>query len=142
MVIVLEVDDMQTKRNFSAKREAIYKAITSSRAHPSADAVYEQLKPEIPDLSLGTVYRNLAVFKEMGLIKSVGVYNGQERFDWDMSQHSHFVCTMCFRIVDVPRGRSFVDESLYALVSDECQGVVTDHSVTFYGVCRDCCEKE
>ena len=132
---------MQTKRNFSAKREAIYQAISSTREHPSAERVYEILKPDIPDLSLGTVYRNLSVFKEMGLIKSVGVFNGQERFDWDMSQHSHFVCSECNRIIDIPKGRNMIDESIYHYVAGECGGVVESHSVTFFGVCRECHQK-
>ena len=64
---------MQNKLNFSAKREAIYKTIAESKEHPAAEWIYERLKHDIPDLSLGTVYRNIAVFKEMGIIKSVGV---------------------------------------------------------------------
>lgn len=133
---------MQTKRNFSAKREAIYKKISSSQEHPAAEWVYEQLKPEIPDLSLGTVYRNIAVFKEMGIVKSIGVFNGQERFDWDMTPHSHFVCTGCFRIVDVPKGRSFVDKSMYEFVGSECNAVISGHSICFYGLCSECRSKE
>lgn len=129
---------MQTKRNFSAKREAIYQTIASTREHPTAEWVYEQLKPKIPDLSLGTVYRNIAVFKEMGIVKSVGVYNGQERYDGDMSPHSHFVCTVCYRIEDVPKGRSFVDKSMYEFVESECRAKVTGHSICFYGLCRNC----
>ncbi len=129
---------MQTKRNFSVKREAIFKKIASSQEHPTAEWVYEQLKPEIPDLSLGTVYRNIAVFKEMGIVKSIGVYNGQERYDWDMSPHSHFVCTECFRIMDVPKGRSFVDKSMYEFVETECRASITGHSICFYGLCSDC----
>ena len=60
---------MDNKRNFSAKREAIYRAISSADTHPSAEWIYEQLKQEIPDLSLGTVYRNLNIFKQNGKIK-------------------------------------------------------------------------
>ncbi len=129
---------MQTKRNFSAKREAIYQAITSSNKHPSADQVYEKLKPEIPDLSLGTVYRNISVFKEMGLVKSVGVFNGQERYDWDTSQHSHFICTKCFSITDVSKGQSLIDESIYGLIESEYGACVQSHSINFYGICRKC----
>ena len=129
---------MQTRRNFSAKREAIYKAIVNTNIHPTAEWVYDKLKPEIPNLSLGTVYRNITVFKEMGIVKSIGVYNGQERYDWDMSPHSHFVCTACFKITDIPKGRNFVDKSMYDFVESECNSEVKSHSINFFGLCSNC----
>lgn len=132
---------MQAKRNFSAKREAIYRTLSSTDIHPSAEWVYEQLKPGIPDLSLGTVYRNLSVFKETGLAKSLGVVNGQERFDWDTSQHSHFVCKRCFKIIDVPKNKGFVDRNVYGYVENECHVTIESHSITFYGLCGECSEK-
>ena len=64
------------ERRFSHKREQIYQAVCSRREHPTAEMVYQQLKPQFPDLSLGTVYRNLAAFKAEGVIDSVGVVNG------------------------------------------------------------------
>lgn len=133
-----EMKKLQAKRNFSAKREAIYQTLASTKAHPTAEWVYEQLKPKIPDLSLGTVYRNISVFREMGLAKSVGVVNGQERFDTDMSKHSHFVCSKCFKIMDVPKGKNFVDSNIYEYVERECKVKIENHSIMFYGICRDC----
>lgn len=133
--------DVEAKRNFSAKREAIYKAISSTNIHPSAEWIYEQLKPEIPDLSLGTVYRNISVFKQNGKIRSLGVFNGQERFDCDMSPHSHFVCETCFSIVDIPGGISFFDKNTYLYIEKECGVRVEGHSVIFRGKCRKCSRK-
>ncbi len=126
------------KRNFSAKREAIYQTLASTHSHPTAEWVYERLKPKIPDLSLGTVYRNISVFREMNLIKSVGVVNGQERFDTDMSQHSHFVCTKCFKIVDVPELKNFADKNIYEYINHQCNVTVQSHNMLFYGICGDC----
>ena len=59
------------KRNFSSKRNAIYNVLLNTDTHPSARWVYEQLKPDFPDLSLGTVYRNISLFKNEGTIISV-----------------------------------------------------------------------
>ncbi len=129
---------MQQRRNFSAKREAIYSALASTKIHPSVEWIYQKLKPTIPDLSLGTVYRNLNVLREMGLVKSVGVVDGQERFDSDMSQHPHFICTKCFRVIDVPVGRNFFDANTYGYISDECGVKIQSHNLTFYGVCNNC----
>lgn len=129
---------MQSKRNFSAKREAIYAALASTTLHPSAEWVYEQLKPELPGLSLGTVYRNLSVFKEIGLARSVGIINGQERFDANITQHPHFICQKCFRILDLPAGYYSPGKNLYKMLERECDISVEMHSMTFYGLCSRC----
>lgn len=133
---------MDNKRNFSAKREAIYRAISSADTHPSAEWIYEQLKQEIPDLSLGTVYRNLNIFKQNGKIKSLGVFNGHERFDFDTSPHSHFVCDCCFSIIDVPGGINLFDKNTCLYVEKECGVKVDSYSVVFYGICRKCRRKQ
>lgn len=137
-----EGDIMPVKRNFSAKREAIYQTIASTKNHPTAEWVYEQLKPQIPDLSLGTVYRNISVFRKTGLIKSVGVVDGQERFDAEMSQHSHFICKGCFKIIDIPVRKNTADGNMYDYVEKQCGGSVESHSITFYGICSECAEKQ
>lgn len=72
---------MERTVRYSKKREAILAAIQGTSCHPSAEWVYQQLRPLHPDLSLGTVYRNLTFFRERGLVQSVGVVQGQERFD-------------------------------------------------------------
>ena len=72
---------MEKRENFSRKRMAILEALQGTTVHPTADWVFSQLKPKYPDLSLGTVYRNLKKFCETGKAASVGVINGQEHFD-------------------------------------------------------------
>lgn len=132
---------MHSKRNFSAKREAIYEVLASTSTHPTAEWVYEQLKPRIPDLSLGTVYRNLSVFKDMGIAKSVGVVNGQERFDAVTAAHPHFICTGCFTITDIPVAKKVINHNVYNYVEQECNVSVDTHSLTFFGLCSSCREK-
>ena len=92
---------MEKRQNYSRKREAILQAVRGTTLHPSAEWVYRELKPVFPDLSLGTVYRNLAQFKADGMIVSVGTVNGQERFDGATQPHSHFVCDKCGCVLDV-----------------------------------------
>lgn len=70
-------------RKYSKKREAILEALRNTTEHPSAEMLYARLKPEFPDLSLGTVYRNLAMFIRDGDAVSVGTVAGQERYDAD-----------------------------------------------------------
>lgn len=92
---------MEKRQNYSRKREAILQAICSTKIHPTADWVYQNLKPIYPDLSLGTVYRNIAKFKEDGVIVSVGVVKGQERLDGNTTPHPHFICSVCGRVIDL-----------------------------------------
>ena len=92
---------MVRKQNFSRKRQAILEALRSTKIHPTAEWVHQTLKNDYPDLSLGTVYRNLAQFKEEGIILSMGVINGQERFDANVSPHSHFICNCCGAVIDI-----------------------------------------
>ena len=71
---------MERATRYSRKREAILNAIQSTDCHPSAEWVYQTLKPTHPDLSLGTVYRNLVLFQQQGLIQSIGVVKGAVRW--------------------------------------------------------------
>lgn len=126
---------MQTRRT-SKKRQSIYDALCATTAHPSAEQLYAQLKPEMPDLSLGTVYRNLNVLIEDGLIITVGNVNGEVRYDANTSNHSHFICTKCGRVDDV-----FLDlsiDSRYPEVEDITGGKVNGHTLNYFGLCDNC----
>ena len=127
------------RENFSRKREAILDALRGSDVHPTAEWIYRRLKPEYPDLSLGTVYRNLGRFQETGQAVSLGAINGYERFDGDVSPHAHLVCERCGAVVDVYDalpGR----EQLEA-VSEKTGCRVDSACVTFKGLCKSCSEE-
>jgi len=118
------------------KRNAILAYLQSTNAHPSAETVFAHLKTEFPDLSLGTVYRNLSMFKQEGLIASLGTVNGIERFDANTAQHVHFVCTGCDAVIDLPHIST--PEALQKAAADECGGKVQECHLSFTGLCRDC----
>ncbi len=121
-------------RKHSRKRDAILACLRGTTVHPSADWIYARLKPEIPDLSLGTVYRNLTLFREEGVIRSLGVVDGLERFDADTSPHMHFVCTCCGAVLDVEGAQ--LPAELPAMGA--AAGNVSSCQVTFTGVCHSC----
>lgn len=125
---------METLRRNSKKRSAILECIQSTTCHPTADWIFQQLKPTIPDLSLGTVYRNLNVLRQQGDIISVGVSGGMEHFDGDLHPHAHFFCKMCGKVIDV------MDAPLPKPV--ELEGTVDGVALTYHGVCRPCLEQE
>ena len=124
---------------YSKKREALLQVIQQTDCHPTAEWLYQTLKPQHPDLSLGTVYRNLLFFQEQGLVKSVGVVNGQERFDGRTEAHAHFVCSHCGCVSDL-HGLKLA-EDLAQTVCQQYQVTVARHELTFYGTCQSCIQK-
>jgi len=129
---------MNGLKKFSRKREAVLEKIRETTSHPTAEWIYEEVKKEIPDLSLGTVYRNLAVFKDEGLIISVGVVEGQERFDANTKEHTHFVCLGCGDVLDIDADIA----PAFNQAVEELNGLdIMYRQLTFYGKCEKCSDK-
>ncbi|MCM1289799.1 MAG: transcriptional repressor [Corallococcus sp.] len=114
---------------FSKQREAVYDALCNTTSHPTAAEVYSQVKQAMPNLSLGTVYRNLDELCALGKARRVGVEGSAERFDANMGRHAHFVCTTC---------GSVADADLSAVRTACNAGEVSRVEVTLYGICNDC----
>lgn len=126
----------EKRENFSLKRSAILKTLQSTTVHPTADWVYNKLKPKYPNLSLGTVYRNLKKFCETGKAVSVGVINGQEHFDGDISPHTHMVCTSCGCITDI--SDTFIERTHIDGILDKYGHKITHAEILFRGICNEC----
>lgn len=123
-------------KRFSRKREAILQALRSTDTHPSAEWVYTKLKPEFPDLSLATVYRNIAEFLEEGTIVSVGTVAGQERYDAETRPHTHFICDTCGAVIDV---ESKIDTAAINDTVEKSIGAqIMRHELYFRGKCANC----
>jgi Fur family peroxide stress response transcriptional regulator len=122
-------------KRYSRKRDAILDAIRQTDTHPTAEWIYAKLKPEFPDLSLATVYRNIKDFASDGEISSLGTINSKEHFDGNITPHSHFICDECGSVFDVSLPE---DCGLASYESDIPFGKVTGHTVTFHGVCNQC----
>ena len=130
-----------SSRKHSKKRDAVLQAILSTKTHPSASWVYKQLKPHIPGLSLGTVYRNISVLREEGTVISVGVVDGEERFDGRMAPHPHFICEKCGCVKDLTKSDELSIDSMVSMISIEVPGIIIDTRKTvFYGLCKTCTE--
>ena len=127
---------METGTKQFRKRNAILECLRATDAHPSADMVHEMLRPDHPDISLATVYRNLALFKKQGLIQSVATVSGIERFDANTNPHVHFICNGCDAVMDF----SQVDMPLAlgdrAAKDTGCR--ITGCQLTFTGLCGKC----
>ena len=130
---------MANGKKFSRKREAILDCMRGTTCHPTAEWVYQQLKPQFPDLSLGTVYRNLAAFKVDGVIDSVGVVNGLERYDANTAPHAHIVCRGCGAVLDAETVE--LPEELLTRVQRETGCELGGYQISFYGKCPNCLQK-
>lgn len=123
-------------QRFSRQRERIYQAVQASQEHPSAQMVYDALKPEMPRLSLGTVYRNLHQMAQEGRLAEL---NGPvTRFDAVLPPHTHIRCTQCGQVADLPVP---YDPSL-DWETVEKGWTVTGHDLVFNGVCPACGAKQ
>ena len=125
----------RTSKHFR-KRDAILNCVRSTTTHPSADWVFEHVRTEVPDISLATVYRNLSLFKDRGLIASLGTVKGVERFDGNTNRHVHFICTGCGAVVDLPE--ISVPEELNSAVARSSGGQVDNCQLSFTGLCGEC----
>ena len=127
---------MSTTQKHSKKRDTILEVIRSTTCHPSAEWIYNQVKPIYPDISLGTVYRNLALFEQNGDIISVATVDGQKRYDATTPSHIHFICESCNSVIDVAIPQTFQD--MYSIFEKDHGLQATHHSLTFFGKCDKC----
>ena len=125
---------MEIKKR-SRQREAILEVIQNTKCHPSADWVYSEVRKLIPNISLGTVYRNLSMLSEDGTIQKLHIGTSIEHFDGNPKPHYHVLCTMCGRIDDI---ESPPLEKLNAWASDVYDGEIFEHYTVFSGKCQQC----
>jgi Fur family peroxide stress response transcriptional regulator len=129
-------------RKYSRKRDEILAVMRKTSLHPGARWVYEQLRNKIPGLSLGTVYRNLTLFRNAGQVTALGVVNGEERFDAVTDPHPHTVCTCCGKVVDVPMPDEAALKRFAKTFAQSTRGFAIDYRKTlFCGICADCASK-
>ncbi len=124
---------------YSRQRESIKACLMGRKDHPTADALYTSIREQFPNISLGTVYRNLNLLVELGEIRKLSCGDGTDHFDYDTSPHYHYVCKKCGKILDLDME---ISGSLEA-AARECQkGTVEEHTVFFYGTCCNCLQEE
>jgi len=126
---------------YSRQRAAILSFLQSRRDHPTAETVYTSMKEAFPNISLGTVYRNLNQLAEAGMIAkhSFGVLS-IDHFDYNTSPHYHFVCKCCNAVIDLPMehsGFTSIDEA----ASEGFDGLIEEHRLYFCGICKNCLDK-
>jgi len=117
------------------QREAILEVLRSTTSHPAADWIYDKVRKEIPDISLGTVYRNLKLLRECGEILEIDLGSTSSRFDGNPANHYHFRCEKCRRIFDIDEP---VDEKINEKIARKTGFKVLHHWLEFRGLCKEC----
>lgn len=117
------------------QRRVILEELRKLESHPSADEVYEMARRRLPRISLGTVYRNLEILSEYGMIGKLELGGTQKRFDGNVRNHYHVRCIRCGSIKDVPmEPLTIIENTLNELTDYEIIG----SRLEFIGVCPRC----
>lgn len=125
---------------YSRQRESIKHYLMTTREHPTADTVYMHVKQKFPNISLGTVYRNLNLLTDIGEAIKISTPDGGDRFDGRVEPHNHFLCTKCGRLLDLELDMTSIQE-VNRLAAEKFDGTITSSSTLFYGECSDCIKK-
>jgi len=122
----------------SRQRECIKNFLMCRYDHPTADTIYMGVREEFPNISLGTVYRNLALLTELGEIIKITSEEGADRFDGHVEPHSHFICKKCHAVLDI----QMQNEDVINKEAQRCfPGMIEGHTLHFHGICSDCMKK-
>lgn len=120
----------------SKQRKLVLQILRNSEGHLTAHEIYEEARKTMPNISLGTVYRNLAALTGCGEIATVEIPGGASYFDKTATEHDHLICTCCGRIKDLDR------EPVTEVLQDVLGVELDRYSLTAYYVCDECREKE
>lgn len=124
---------------YSRQREAIREYLMHTKEHPTADTVYMNIRAIYPNISLGTVYRNLNLLAQKGEILKINCQDGCERYDANVRPHYHFLCTRCGKVDDLEMESI---EHINKIAGADFKGKIEGHVTYFYGICPDCLNNE
>ncbi len=122
----------------TTQRQIILEELSKVKTHPTASELYDMVRKRLPRIGLGTVYRNLELMAENGMILKLEVGGTQKRFDATTEDHYHIRCSRCGRVddIDIP-----VIDSLVESAAESTSYQILGHHVEFTGVCPDCQKK-
>lgn len=123
---------------FTHQRQVIYQAVAGATDHPTPEAVYAKVRRQMPSISLGTVYKNLNIFLEAGLLQEASLHHGSLRVDARVEPHHHFVCRQCRRITDLDAAAI---EPVRFRTTLPAGFRVERHNVEIIGLCEACSRK-
>jgi len=132
------MEELAKTMRITNQRQVILEELRKVTSHPTANDVYEMVRKRLPRIGLGTVYRNLELLADCGIIKKLEVGGVQKRFDGDTSKHYHIRCANCGRVDDIDMAPH---EDLEKVAAQSSGYEIHSHHVEFSGLCRDCRKK-
>ena len=123
----------------SRQRDRILEALRQTRSHPTAKWLYDRIRRQFPSLSLGTVYRNLAILQKQGLVVKLGLESGFQRYEAKILPHHHFVCERCGSVADL---ELTLDRSVIQKLRQTTGLRTTRYEIRLFGICERCAGKE
>lgn len=131
-------DQIKTKR-FTKQRQAILETLKSTYKHPDANWIYQKVSKKLPNISLGTVYRNLNILCEENLVKEISFQPNVTRYDADTKSHNHVMCKVCYKVEDLHSTQSCnADLKLQEKLTSELKYKDLSCEILFIGICPDC----
>ncbi|MDO4286919.1 MAG: transcriptional repressor [Eubacteriales bacterium] len=121
---------------YSRQRELIREVLEQSDGHPTADAVYQEVRKKEPTISLATVYRNINQLADNKMIRRVVVPGDSDHFDHTLAYHEHMICTQCGCVVDI-----WPEKPLREQLRCMSDAEITGYDLVLYGLCRDCAKQ-
>ncbi|HEY9160240.1 MAG TPA: transcriptional repressor [Desulfomonilia bacterium] len=107
------------------------------KTHPTAQDVYAMVRRLLPNISLGTVYRNLEMLSDKGDIQRLAFHSGKRRYDGNPNNHPHICCKVCGKVDDLPENMD-INEKIIHSITEVCGYEITDYSIELFGICADC----
>lgn len=130
-------------KKYSKQRELILESLKNRKDHPTAEMLYKDLKIQMPEIGIATIYRNLSDLCEMGEITKIKSKLGPDRFDGNKEEHMHFECTKCHNIEDI-----FVDNKQSKKIKEDIKELskkvdayCDKTNIWLYGLCKKCREQ-
>ena len=120
---------------YSRQRESIKEYLSNTCEHPTADTVYMHVKQEYPNISLGTVYRNLSDLQKNGDIIAITTGDGTVHYDARITDHAHFYCANCHSVIDVFISKA---DEINAFAENQLDCTVSGQQLVLFGCCKNC----
>ena len=120
---------------YSRQREAIKEFLATRCDHPTADVIYQNIKMIYPNISLGTVYRNLGLLVDIGEVVKITTGDGKEHYDGNVMPHNHFVCKTCSSVIDLHMDNI---DHIMETAGRYFNGHIDGYTTIFYGTCGSC----
>lgn len=131
--------DSLPNMRLTTQRQIILEELAKVTSHPTANEVYDMVRKRLPRIGLGTVYRNLELLADSGVILKLEVGGTQKRFDATVEAHYHIRCTSCGKVDDIDME---VQDKINDIAAESCNYEILGHHIEFSGICEDCAEKQ